>query len=61
MTVCKRCGREVEHVSKKGLCIDCGMGAVQEAAKQMQEKKGPIYEKQRARIQEIKQHAKLVE
>jgi ribosomal protein L37E len=54
MAKCKRCGKEVEHVSNRGLCSDCGMGAVQEAAKQMHEKKGPIYEKYLARIKASK-------
>ena len=49
MAICKRCGKEVEHVSNRGLCQDCGMGAVLEAVKQMHEKKGPIYDKMLAR------------
>ena len=45
MPICKRCNKEAEHLSKRGLCMDCGMGAVQEAARQMHERKGPIYKK----------------
>ena len=41
---CKRCGKEVEHVSSKGLCLDCSGAAMLEAARQMHEKKGPIYD-----------------
>ena len=49
MATCKRCGKEVEFVSQKGLCTDCSTTAMFEAAKQMHEKKGPIYEKAQAR------------
>ncbi|MBA7569804.1 hypothetical protein ES708_11545 [subsurface metagenome] len=59
MPVCKRCYKEVEHLSKRGLCMDCGIGAVRDAAIQLHQKKGPIYEKylsrskaSRERIQE---------
>ena len=49
MPICKRCNKKAEYLSKRGLCTDCGMGAVREAATQMHEKKGPIYEKALAR------------
>ena len=61
MPICKRCEKEAEHVSKRGLCMECGIGAVLEAARQMHEKKGPIYEKLQARAQERKSQMKLVE
>lgn len=49
MPICKRCDKEAEHLSKRGLCMDCGIGAVREAATQMHERKGPLYEKSLAR------------
>lgn len=45
MPLCKRCNKEVEHLSNRGLCMACGMGAVREAATQLHNKSGPIYEK----------------
>ncbi len=60
MAICKRCGKEVEHVSNRGICLDCGIGAALEAARQMHEKKGPIYEKQQARLKAAREHMKSV-
>ncbi|MBW2562204.1 MAG: hypothetical protein JRE40_15300 [Deltaproteobacteria bacterium] len=46
MPICKRCGREVEEVSKKsGYCPECSVKAVAEAIKSLREKKGKAYEK----------------
>jgi len=41
---CKRCG-ELREVSKRGLCRDCGFALMQDAVRQLQEKRGPVYEK----------------
>ena len=49
MPICKRCGKETEFLSRRGLCGSCGMGGVYESVKQMQAKSGPIYEKWQAR------------
>lgn len=49
MAICIRCGHEVAFTSRRGLCQGCGMNAVLNAARQMHEKKGPIYEKALAR------------
>lgn len=50
---CKDCGMEVprKRLSKAGLCIRCAMIRVVDAQTQMRERKGPIYEKWKARLE----------
>ena len=55
MPICKYCDKEVEHVSKRGICEECGTQAMFEAAKQMHEKKGPYYERQQAALKRRKE------
>lgn len=45
MKVCKRCGREVEHVSRRGLCESCSMTLLLNAIRSLKEKKGITYDK----------------
>lgn len=55
MVTCKRCNKEVESVSRRGLCTDCSTAAMYEAARQMHEKKGTLYELAQARRKAAKE------
>jgi len=45
MPICKRCGKIVPWISRRGLCYACGAKAYAENIKQLVEKKGDYYEK----------------
>jgi len=44
-TRCKRCGKEVPWLSKRGLCMDCGPAVLAEVVEQLRERRGPYYER----------------
>jgi hypothetical protein len=45
MVKCKKCGKRRARISKRGLCMDCVILAVDDSAVQLKKKEGPIYEK----------------
>ncbi len=47
---CVECGKKIYKVSRAGKCIDCQRKGPLEAARQIREKKGPIYEKWRENL-----------
>jgi len=50
-TICSDCGKEkAGELSVHGLCPECAWNRQKEAQRQIKEKKGPIYEKWKARI-----------
>lgn len=60
MAICKCCGTEVEHVSRRGLCQDCSYRSMLDAGSQIREKKGPIYEKYQLRVKAAKEHKESI-
>jgi len=47
MKRCKICGREFpdDEISHRGICVRCGFKRMRESIKQLQEKRGEIYER----------------
>jgi len=44
MPRCKICGREVEHLSARRVCIDCGVKRMAKARREIAQRQGKFYD-----------------
>jgi hypothetical protein len=50
---CRACGRHIREcgsLSKRGKCVECGTRAITEAARQIEAREGPYYDKYKREI-----------